>query len=96
MGLRANDETAAWLWDHRVAAVAADNPAVEVSPGHPADGSLHRRALVMLGMPLGELFDFEQLTRECVADGRWTFLFVAVPLAVTGAVGSPANAVAIR
>jgi hypothetical protein len=31
-GLRPGRETAAWLWDHHVAAVAGDNPAVEVWP----------------------------------------------------------------
>ena len=32
-GLAAGEEMARWLWDHRFAAVACDNPAVEVSPG---------------------------------------------------------------
>lgn len=31
-GLRPGRKTAAWLWDHHVAAVAADNPALEVWP----------------------------------------------------------------
>lgn len=95
-GLRATEDTARWLWNAQVSAVVADNPAVECSPGDPGDGSLHRRLLVMLGIPLGELFDLEELAVECAVDGRWSFLFASVPLGVAGGVGSPANAVAIR
>ena len=95
-GLDAAEATARALWDWRVAAVACDNPGAEVSPGDPAVGSLHRRLLPLLGMTVGELFDLEELALRCAADERWTFLLVSVPLHVTGGVGSPANAVAIR
>jgi hypothetical protein len=95
-GLAAGEEMARWLWNHRVAAVAADNPAVEVSPGDAAVGSLHRRLIPLLGMVLGELFDFERLAEACAADGRYDFQFVSVPLHLLGGVGSPANAVAVR
>ena len=95
-GLSAAESMARFLWDHQVAALACDNPAVEVSPGDPAVGSLHRRLIPCLGMALGELFRFGGLAAACRADGRWDFLTVAVPLKVSGAVGSPANTVAIR
>jgi kynurenine formamidase len=94
-GLSAAAAMAELLWDWRVAAVAADNPTVEVSPGSAAVGSLHRRLIPLLGLPLGELFDFEELAERCAAQGRWTFLFVSVPLNLPGGVGSPGNAVAI-
>jgi kynurenine formamidase len=95
-GLWAGEEMARWLWNHRVAAVAADNPAVEVSPGDRNVGSLHRRVLPLLGLAVGELFDFERLAGLCAADRRWDFMFVSVPLNLIGGVGSPANAVAVR
>lgn len=95
-GLAADEEMARWLWNRRVTGVAADNPAVELSPGDAAVGSLHRRVLPLLGMVLGELFDFERLGEVCAADGRYDFQFVSVPLHLLGGVGSPANAVAIR
>jgi kynurenine formamidase len=95
-GLRADEATARFLWDHHVAALCCDNPAVEAVPGDPAVGSLHRRVLPLLGLALGEMFDLERLAQRCRADGRWTFLFVAAPLKVPGGVGSPGNAVAIR
>jgi kynurenine formamidase len=94
-GLSAAAEMAEVLWDWGVAAVAADNPAVEVSPGSPVIGSLHRRLIPLLGIPLGELFDLEQLSARCAAQTRSSFLFVSVPLNLPGGVGSPGNAVAV-
>lgn len=95
-GLAGSEEVARYLWDAGLAAIAADNPTLEVAPGDPAVGSLHRRLLPLLGFVVGELFDFERLAALCARDDRWDFLFVAVPLNLPGGVGSPANAVAIR
>lgn len=95
-GLAADESMARWLWDRHVAAIAGDNPAVEVSPGDRRVGSLHRRLLPLLGFAIGELFDFDALSRDCAEDGRWEFLFVSVPLNLVGGVGSPANALAVR
>jgi len=95
-GLAADEAMSRWLWNEHVAAVAADNPAVEVSPGSREVGSLHRRIVPLLGLAVGELFDFELLARECAAESRWHFLFVSIPLNLVGGVGSPANAIAIR
>ena len=94
-GLAADEAMARALWDWHVAAIACDNPAVEVSPGDPAAGSLHRRLIPALGMAIGELLDFEELARRCAQRSRWSFLFVGVPLNIEGGVGSPANAVAV-
>ena len=94
-GLAGSEEMAGFLWDSGVAAVACDNPAVEVVPADPADGFLHGRLIAGLGMAIGELFSFGALAEACQRQGRYEFLFVAVPLNVTGAVGSPANAVAV-
>ena len=84
-----------FLWDSGVAALPCDNPSVEVVPADPSDGSLHRRLIPHLGFAIGELFDFGPLAVACRRAGRYEFLFTGVPLNVTGAVGSPANAVAI-
>ena len=94
-GLAGSEAMARFLWDSGVAAVACDNPAVEVVPVDPADGSLHGRLIPGLGMAIGELFAFSDLAAACAREGRHEFLFVSVPLNVTGAVGSPANAVAV-
>lgn len=94
-GLRADEAVAELLWDWHIAAIAADNPAVEATPGDAAVGSLHRRVLAMLGIPLGELFDFETLAARLADAGRHDFLFTAVPLALVGGLGSPGNAIAV-
>jgi kynurenine formamidase len=95
-GLAADDAMARFLWDHRFAAVAADNHSVECQPGDPAVGFLHRRLIAMLGFALGEWFDLEALAAECARDGRYSCFFVGVPLHLPGGVGSPANSVAIK
>ena len=94
-GLRSDEATARFLWDHHVAAVCTDNPAVESAPGNLEDGSLHRRLLPLLGIVMGELFDLDALAARCLALGRHDFLFVAAPLAIPGGLSSPANAMAL-
>lgn len=86
-----------FLWDHRVAAIAADNPGLEA--GYPAKGSdlsLHRALIARLGMPLGELWDLRRLADACEADGRSAFFLTSAPLCVTGGVGSPPNVLALK
>ncbi|MGI9597072.1 MAG: cyclase family protein [Acidimicrobiales bacterium] len=94
-GLQADQAMARFLWNAHPAAVCCDNPAVEVVPGDPAVGSLHRRLLPTLGLALGEMFDFEGLQLACRAEDRWTFFFVAAPMKIPGGLGSPGNAIAI-
>jgi Putative cyclase len=94
-GLAADEEMARFLWDGRFAAVAADNHAVEVQPGDPAAGFLHRRLIPLLGMALGEWFDLDGLASDCAATGRYSCFFAGVPLNLPGGVGSPANSIAV-
>jgi hypothetical protein len=46
-------------------------------------------------MPIGELFDLEELAEKCRERKRWAFFLTSVPLKVPGGVASPGNAVAI-
>jgi kynurenine formamidase len=78
-----------------VAAVCADNVAVEVTPPRGADTRLHPALLGLLGLAMGELFDLSELGEACAARGRYEFLFVAKPWRLPGGLGSPANAMAI-
>lgn len=94
-GLHAGEETARLLWNWHVAAVVTDLPAVEPVPGDASVGSLHRRLLPLLGIPLAELFALETLSAACARTGRFDFLFTAAPLNLHGASGSPGNALAI-
>lgn len=94
-GLRADEAMARWLWDTGVCAVATDNPAVEVLPADPAVGSLHRRLIPALGMPLGELWQLDELAGVLSELGSYVCCVVSVPLNLTGGVASPANALGI-
>lgn len=58
-------------------------------------GLLHQWLLGGWGMPIGEMFDLEELSERCKELGRWTFFVSSVPLNVPGGVASPPNAVAI-
>jgi kynurenine formamidase len=95
-GLDPQQATAAWMWDHRIAAIAADNPAVEALPVEPKPGFQHRRLIALQGMPLGELWDLDELALDCAADGTYEFMLISAPLYLPGGVGSPANAYAIK
>ena len=95
-GQAASQETAAWLWDRQIAAIAADNIAVEALPVDPAVGFQHRRLIALQGMPIGEMWDVEGLAQACVHDGSYEFMLVSIPLNLPGGVGSPANAYAIK
>jgi len=98
-GIETSTDVARWLWNSHVAAVATDTPALEAAPKHGAERereTLHAHLLVYLGMPIGELWDLEALSRACSEDGRYTFFLCSVPLKLPGGVGSPPNAVAIR
>lgn len=88
---------AEWLHEHDIAAVAVDNPTVEVMP--PEDGvlmPLHMLALRDMGMPLGEIWDLETLGRDCAEDGVHEFLLCAPALRIPGGVGTPISPVAIK
>jgi len=57
---------------------------------------LHIILIVHAGMLVGEIFDLEGIAADCAKDGMYEFMFVAPPLPITGAVGSPVNPQAIK
>jgi hypothetical protein len=76
--------------------VAADTWGVEVRPNEiDMYQPLHIVSLVYGGIHLAELFDLDSLALACSVLGRWEFLFVAAPLPLTGACGSPLNPLAL-
>jgi kynurenine formamidase len=98
-GLEHSGAMARYLWNTHVCAIGADNPSVEVWPpdfsGGPF-GFLHRTLIGRFGMALGELWNLDALAADCAADGINEMLFASAPLNVTGGIGSPANALAIK
>jgi len=91
-------ETAAWLHERELAAVATDTWGMEVRPNETPDlfQPLHRLLIPNMGLLVGEIFDLDPLAADCASDGVYEFFFVAPPLPFTGAVGSPLNAYAIK
>lgn len=108
-GLERGIGTVAALWNLHVAAVAADNPGLEVMPAGDrenmtgwledpelaADSMLHFCLLGLLGLPIGELFDLDRLAEHCRSTGRYTFLLTSAPLNLHAGVATPPNALAI-
>lgn len=94
LALSAADVIAGW----HVAAFATDTWGTEVRPNETPDvfQPLHIVLLVNAGIWIGEMFDLEELADDCADDGVYEFMFVAPPLTITGAVGSPINPQAIK
>jgi kynurenine formamidase len=90
--------TAQWLHQHQLAAVATDTWGAEVRPNELADTfqPLHLVMVVSMGLLVGEIWDLDELARDCATDGRYEFMLVAPPLVIPGAVGSPLNPQAIK
>lgn len=90
--------TADWLHRSEIAAIATDTWGFEVRPNEFPDAfqPLHQVVLPNIGLHIGEIFDLEALAADCEADGVYEFFFVAPPLPITGAVGSPINPYAIK
>lgn len=90
--------TAEWLHGNEIAAIATDTWGFEVRPNE-FDGAfqpLHQVVIPNLGLYVGEMWDLDALAGACVADGRYAFWLTAVPLPITGAVGSPVNPLAVK
>ncbi|MFC5949561.1 cyclase family protein [Pseudonocardia lutea] len=87
-----------WLHEHEVAAVCSDNWAIEVLPGEIPGEQLpvHMVLIRDMGMTLGEILDFEELSADCAEDGRYEFFLTAPPIKFSRALGSPINPLAIK
>ncbi len=94
-GLSGGEDMWEYLWENRIAALATDTVTVEVWPIQPGQPSLHL-AIARLGLTIGEMFDFEALAADCLADGRYEAMVTSSPLNLRGGVGSPPNAIAIK
>jgi len=92
-----------WIADSGLAAIAADNLAVERSSTLGADPRLphrgpalplHEHCLFKLGIHLGELWYLTELAAWLRESRRSRFLLTAPPLRLPGAAGSPVTPVA--
>ncbi|KWR91077.1 cyclase family protein [Cupriavidus sp. IDO] len=88
-----------WITDSGIAAIAADNYAVERYPARKVSGPapqlpLHHHCLFKLGLPLGELWYFRELAAWLRERSRSGFFLTAPPLRLPGAMGSPVTPIA--
>ncbi|MFZ2738531.1 MAG: cyclase family protein [Burkholderiaceae bacterium] len=88
-----------WITNSGLAALIADNYAVEAHPASPSAGAcaalpLHEHCLFKLGVHLGEIWHLSPLAQWLRAHGRSRFLLTAPPLRLPGAIGSPATPIA--
>lgn len=88
-----------WITDSELAALAADNYAVEAYPAAGGDACcaalpLHHHCLFKLGIHLGELWHLGPLATYLRHQSRYRFFLTAPPLRLPGAVGSPLTPVA--
>jgi kynurenine formamidase len=87
-----NRDSVAFVRDHDVAAVGADNAAIECIPfDDNVFLNVHIELLVKLGIPLLEHLALTSLAK----DSCYESLLCVSPLPVTGAAGSPINPIAI-
>ncbi|KAJ9196725.1 hypothetical protein DTO021D3_5195 [Paecilomyces variotii] len=93
-GLKQEEAIIDWLHDCYFAGVVGDAPSFEVWPtAQPY--YLHEYILSLWGMPLGEMWDLERLTKKARELKRWSFFVTSAPANTPGGVSSHANATAI-
>ena len=98
-GLEGSHGMARYLWDHRLCAVASDNPALEAEPRRGLGEDrifLHYYMLGRFGMAIGEMFYLEALAADCARDGVYEGFLTSAPLNKLGGCGSPPNALAFK
>lgn len=83
IGVEPSEEFLKFLWNSQVAAVAGDTRSFEVWPCTKLEWHLHEWLLAGWGMPIGELFDLEELSGICASTGRSTFFLASAPMNVS-------------
>jgi kynurenine formamidase len=91
-------QTALWLHEHEVAAVANDTIVFECFPGEYDDLPLpvHLLHLVEMGLTQGQNWDLEALAADCADDGQYEFLLTATPEPFVAGLGAPVAPVAVK
>ena len=85
-----------WLKERDVAVIGWESPNyTSRPPGDLPRLALHDFALTMLGIPLLDRADFEELSEVAAAHGRWEFMLMIAPLPIPNGTGSPVNPIAI-
>jgi kynurenine formamidase len=97
-GLVYSPELVQWFQDMEIPNLVTDTIANEVTtdPNNGVALVLHSALMRNLGVTLTEIADLEALAADCADDGVYAFLYVAAPLKVAKAAGTPVNPVVIK
>ncbi|KAL2841561.1 hypothetical protein BJY01DRAFT_236326 [Aspergillus pseudoustus] len=79
-GIEQSERVLRFFWDQHFAAVASDAVSFEVFPPLNPEFDLHHHLLAGWGVPIGEMFDLDDLAKMCEEHGRWTFFVSSSPL----------------
>lgn len=97
-GLEYSPELVEWFQDMEIPNLVTDTIANEVTVD-PSTGValvLHNALMRNLGIAFTEICNLEALADDCAEDGRYSCFYVAAPLKIHRATGSPVNPVAIK
>ncbi|EXJ73929.1 uncharacterized protein A1O5_02223 [Cladophialophora psammophila CBS 110553] len=94
-GVEGTRDSVEWFWDRHFAAVGGDANVFEAWPAKEERWRLHDNLIALFGMPVGEMFDLDELAETCKRLNKWSFLFTSAPLNFPGGVASPPNAICI-
>lgn len=97
-GLVFSPELVRWFRDREIVSLSTDTIANEVT-ADPETGialTLHAALMRNLGVLFSEILWLEELAKDCVDDGRWSFLYTAAPVHIVGATGAPVNPVVVK
>ena len=94
-GVEGSEEVIRWIWNNHFAAVGGDAAVFEYWPAPDERWRLHDNLIALLGIPMGEMFDLEALSKACRRHGKWSCLFTSAPINIPGGVASPPNAICI-
>lgn len=88
-------QCARWLKQRDISVLGSD-AAHDVLPSGIAGVTfpIHQLLLVAMGTPLLDQCELEAVAKEAAKRNRWTFLFTAAPIRVTGGTGAPINPIA--
>jgi kynurenine formamidase len=97
-GLSDDPELIQWIDDTQIVGVGTDSLANELPYSERSDQlyPLHRLLLRNRGITFHEALWLEELAADCRTDGRYAGLYVALPLKLVGATGSPMNPVFVK
>ncbi|KAK6383965.1 hypothetical protein LTS17_003257 [Exophiala oligosperma] len=94
-GIEGTEESVKWLWNRHFAAVGGDANVFEAWPARHERWRLHDNLIALFGMPVGEMFDLDELAEACKKLRKWSFFFTSAPLNFPGGIASPPNAICI-